>query len=98
MSGGGCTLKVYSSPVIEKRHTAHFTWYPHPRLIQRYWDDQKTHVSYGTSDDEGRWTALVADSDWDEHTLVGDDDWDDAFGDDSVENGYSPEERYINQQ
>ena len=103
MSGGGSEAKIYSSnAAIEKQDvflsTTHPTWQPQPGLIQTYSDEQKIHVIDGTSDDEGRWTALVADSDWDEHMLVVDDDWNDVFGDESSGDGTQPEEQYIIQQ
>lgn len=103
MSGGGSEAKIYSSnAAIEKQDvwlsTTHTTWQPQPGLIQTYSDEQKIHVIDGTSDDEGRWTALVADSDWDEHMLVVDDDWNDVFGDENSGDGTQPEEQYIIQQ
>ena len=103
MSSGGFEAKIYSSDTATEKQddwsgTTDTEWHPQPRLIQSYSDDQKIHVIDGTSDDEGRWTALVADSDWDENVLVVDDDWNDVFGDESSGDGTQPEEQYIIQQ
>ena len=86
MSGGGCMVKIHSSPVQEKQHggwlrRTHSAWQPGLQLVRNYFYSRKVNENF---EREGQWTALVADDGWD--------DTDEPDDDESLEDEYSQED------